>query len=116
MKEPVMYVDADNYLCVEYEDGEVYIDLSELQPRERALVGAAGNLSAIMDLHERIGLTWSVGDVMEMRKDLTEEQAKQVLAQVDRNKDASQGINWDTIEATADDMFERPRDYDEKYT
>jgi len=114
MKEPIMYVDADNYLCVEYEDGEVCIDLSKLQPRERALIGAAGSFTEIMDLHGRVGLTWTVDDVLAVRKDLTEEQAEEVLQEVGRTADAEHGINWDTIRSVADDKFERPRTNEEE--
>lgn len=52
-----------------------------------------------------ISIIWSTEDVLGVRPDLTEEQADAVLDALEGNHDASVGINWDAIEAAADDMF-----------
>jgi hypothetical protein len=78
-----------------------------------ALRGARACLDAgpQLDLHGllaargQIALGWSVEDVLEVRPDLTNEQAWEVLQQVERRHDASIGINWDTLEWVADDLF-----------
>jgi len=64
-----------------------------------------------IDLHELlvsrklIALLWSVEDVQEVRPDLTEEQAWEVLRQVKRNHDANIGVNWYTLEWNAENLF-----------
>lgn len=52
-----------------------------------------------------ISITWSTEDVLSVRPDLTEKQADAVLDVLEGNHDASIGVNWDAIEAAADDMF-----------
>lgn len=53
-----------------------------------------------------IELKWCTEDVLDVRKDLTEEQARQVLHEVKRRHNASVGVNWDVIKIIADDMFD----------
>ena len=52
-----------------------------------------------------ISITWNNSDVLFVREDLTQQQASEVLEEVLRRHDASIGVNWDIIEAVADDMF-----------
>jgi hypothetical protein len=64
-----------------------------------------------IDVHEllaarrQIALVWSVEDVQQVRPDLTEEQAWEVLRQVERRHDADLGVHWLTLELTAEDEF-----------
>jgi hypothetical protein len=64
-----------------------------------------------IDLHEllasrsQIALGWAVEDVQEIRPDLTGEQAWEVLQDAQHKHDASIGINWDTLELIAEDLF-----------
>jgi hypothetical protein len=53
----------------------------------------------------KIALGWSIADVKQVRPDLTEAQACEVLAQVERKHDASLGVTWDTLEWIADSIF-----------
>lgn len=56
---------------------------------------------------DSISLTWHVDDVLSVRPDLNLEQARKVLqAALDRH-DASYGVNWDTLEIVADDLYAR---------
>lgn len=48
---------------------------------------------------------WETIDVLEMRKDLTNEQAMQVIRLVDKHHDASIGVNWETLECWASTLF-----------
>ena len=63
------------------------------------------------DIHELlaerrlIGLLWGVEDVQEVRPDLSDDQCWQVLQQVDHHKDAELGINWQTLEFVAEQLF-----------
>ena len=47
----------------------------------------------------------NIEDVQSVRPDLTDEQASLVLRHLEKNHDATIGINWDTIEAVADYLF-----------
>ena len=55
-----------------------------------------------------ISITWSADDVLSLRKDLTDDQAWEVLKAVERGHDACCGICWDTLMDQADDMFPNP--------
>jgi hypothetical protein len=52
-----------------------------------------------------IASLWGVEDVQEVRPDLTEAQAWEVLQHVDRRMDASLGITWDNLEWAAEELF-----------
>jgi hypothetical protein len=58
--------------------------------------------------HHSIAVIWSPDDVRRVRPRLTEEEAWAVLQQVDDDHDANCGINWTTLETTADDLFPKP--------
>ena len=65
------------------------------------------NLREVLDdeLIEEIAITWHIDDVKSIRPDLTDEQASDVLISLKNNHDATEGINWDTIETVADILF-----------
>jgi hypothetical protein len=52
-----------------------------------------------------IAIVWNVEDVLEVRPDLTEEQAKEVLRRVKHGHDANFGINWEVLTTVAGDLF-----------
>ena len=60
-----------------------------------------------------IASIWTVDDVQSVMdktglyKELTEDQAKEVLATVFRNLDANEGINWDVIEYHLGEFVDR---------
>ena len=64
-----------------------------------------------LSLHEllanrgQIALIWSIEDVQEIRPDLTDKQAWEVLEKVERHQDAAVGVTWDTLEMVAEDLF-----------
>ena len=64
-----------------------------------------------IDVHEllakrrQIAVIWSIEDVQEVRPDLDEEQAWEVLQYCDKAHNSSIGLNWDSIEIVADDLF-----------
>ena len=57
-----------------------------------------------------ITIKWHVDDVLEVRSDLTKEQAKEVLHTLRRYHDAELGINWDVIYWTADEIYPKQED------
>ena len=61
------------------------------------------------DVDKTIAHVWHVDDVKmraeERGIDLSEQQALEILQQIDKGKDASVGINWDVIDASIDLYF-----------
>jgi hypothetical protein len=64
-----------------------------------------------IDIHELlaerklIAQIWAIEDVQEVRPDLNDEQAWEVLEFIDSKKDAELGITWTTIECFAANLF-----------
>lgn len=56
---------------------------------------------------DTIEISWHIDDVKEVRPNLTDAQARQVLEQAKRRHDASIGISWDALAIHADDLFPR---------
>ena len=53
----------------------------------------------------QIAVIWSVDDVLEIRPDLTEDEAWEVLQAVEDDHDANLGICWDVLEYHATCLF-----------
>lgn len=64
-----------------------------------------------IDIHKllaerkQIAIIWSIEDVQQVRPDLTDDQAWEVLQQVNRHQDAELGVNWQAFECVAEDLF-----------
>jgi hypothetical protein len=56
---------------------------------------------------------WSIEDVQGERPHLSDEQAREVLAMIDRSHDANIGINWDFIQDIADMLFDEPEELEQ---
>ena len=71
------------------------------------------------DIHDllakrrQIAHVWSIEDVQQLRNDLNDEQAWEVLQQVDRHKVAELGITWLTLEMAAENLFGNAPESDE---
>ena len=63
--------------------------------------------------HHSIAAIWCTDDVRGVRPHLTEDQAWEVLQQVDDIHDAEWGITWTTLETVADDLYPAPDDEQE---
>ena len=63
------------------------------------------NIPELLTARRQIADIWSVEDVQSVRPDLTEDQAWDVLQNVDHYKDAERGINWLTLEMAAEQLF-----------
>lgn len=50
-------------------------------------------------------IEWDTSDVQEVRPDLSEDQAYQVLLTAKKEHDATTGINWDVLEGWANFLF-----------
>ena len=66
------------------------------------------NLAAILDPFKEAAIVWSAHDVLDVRPDLTLEQASEVLHHVIRQHDANHGIGWDDFEYFAATLFGEP--------
>ena len=51
-----------------------------------------------MDDQDSISIIWHIDDVKDLRKGITDEQARAVLAKVKHHHDANYGISWETLE------------------
>ena len=56
-------------------------------------------------LKRQIAICWDVNDVLEIRPDLSDTQARVVLDKAERMHDAEIGINRGFIRMIADDLF-----------
>jgi hypothetical protein len=56
-------------------------------------------------MERSISIVWSVEDVLEVRPDLNDEQSMKVLQEVKNHHDATVGVNWDTLQYWADELF-----------
>ncbi|MBZ5671366.1 MAG: hypothetical protein LAO04_16750 [Acidobacteriia bacterium] len=54
---------------------------------------------------EEISLVWNVTDVKIVRPDLSKRQCSEILQAVETNHDATLGVNWDTLEYWAEDLY-----------
>ena len=63
--------------------------------------------------HRKIAAIWCIEDVKAIRPDLTEDQAWEILQQVESSHDAENGITWTTLETIADDLFGPSTETDE---
>lgn len=78
------------------------------QSRERdALAKRAGdlNIHAILATRRQIAAVWSIEDVMEIRPDISNSQAWEILQYCRETHDANIGINWDVLSVTAEILF-----------
>ncbi len=49
--------------------------------------------------------TWGIADIKNVRADLTDEQAIEVLKAIDNSHDANEGVNWEVISTHADILY-----------
>lgn len=57
------------------------------------------------DPNSQIAVVWSIDDVHTVRKDLSPEQAMDVLKLVESDHDANVGVNWDVLQNAANELF-----------
>ena len=58
-----------------------------------------------VSLPDKITITWHIDDVKEIRPDLTDDQAREVLHQAKNRHDAGIGITWEVLAIHADGLF-----------
>ena len=63
---------------------------------------------------DSIAIFWSIEDVQEVARHLTDDQAREVLETAKRRHDANVGINWEVLETVADILFDQPEEEEEE--
>ncbi|MEW4569515.1 hypothetical protein AB1L88_16745 [Tautonia sp. JC769] len=70
---------------------------------------ASLNVHGLLERGRQIAVVWSVEDVLQVRPDLSPEQAWDVLVSCRRRHDATIGINWDVLEVAAGCLYPEPQ-------
>ena len=73
------------------------------------------NIPKILRQRREIAIIWSIVDVHEVRSDLTDDQAWQVLQACEQQLDATIGLNWDLIETIAEELYPETGDDSAKF-
>jgi len=58
-----------------------------------------------MTINDQISIQWHIDDVVHIRPDLNQDQARAVLLNVKDNHDATIGVNWEVLEIVAEHLF-----------
>jgi hypothetical protein len=66
------------------------------------------DLDKMLEEERKIAVIWTIAHVKEMRPDLSDDQAWEVLKLCRARWGSCQGIDWQTITGTADDLYPRP--------
>ena len=86
-----------DYINEELERGNT-IDAATLQNAMEAFEGGAGIKNSIF-------IEWCIDDVKDVREDLDDDQAMEVLEFVKDKHDANLGITWETLQYAADHLY-----------
>jgi hypothetical protein len=84
-------------------------------PAQKSRISLAIVRHLLKHFENEISITWGIEDVISMCEadglKITDEQAREVLAVVLRNRDASIGVTWDTLRFWRDELYpELPKD------
>lgn len=63
------------------------------------------DIHAVLAKRRQIAAIWCVEDVQEVRPDLSDDQAWEVLQYAGRHHDAEHGMTWTTLEIVAEELF-----------
>jgi hypothetical protein len=89
----------------QFDDERARLDAAIRSARAALDDGMEIDTHELLATRQQIALVWSVEDVQQVRPDLTEEQAWEVLRQVERRHDAEIGVTWLTLEWFAENLF-----------
>jgi hypothetical protein len=77
-------------------------EVADLVARKSGVPGDAVVITQGHDPSTEVSLRWSIHDVLSVRADLTDDEARVVLQEALRRHDATIGISWAVLEAHAD--------------
>jgi hypothetical protein len=63
------------------------------------------DIHEVLERRRQVAVIWCTDDVLEIRPDLNDDQAWEVLQRCYDKHDCDLGLTWAGIEAVADDMF-----------
>lgn len=63
------------------------------------------DIDTLLAERKQIAVVWCIEDAQEVRPDLTDDQAWEVLQNVRRYHDATIGVTWETLECVAQMLF-----------
>ena len=66
---------------------------------------SAIDIDVLLEERKMVAVVWCIEDVQDVRPDLTEEQAWEVLRCCRQRHDCNFGFNWEFIEMVADDRY-----------
>lgn len=100
------------YACRGRNRRNTEFSIRRLDTDEELMTEASIDIHAILRANRLIAHVWGIDDVKSRRPDLTDDQAWQVLQEVERQLDSELGITWETIEAAAEGLY--PDDADRR--
>ena len=74
-------------------------------PDSRETDFSAIDIHEVLEQRRQIAIIWSADDVKQVRPDLTDDQAWEVLKLCDKRHDCDVGFTWSFIELIADELF-----------
>lgn len=80
---------------------EVRRAMTEIEQMGYAVVSEASNDRSLM----KISIEWHIDDVLEIRPDLDDRKAMNVLNMVMRKHDATVGVNWEVLDFWATELY-----------
>ena len=66
------------------------------------------DLTEVLARQGQIAIIWSIADVLQVRPDLTPDQAWDVLIAVDLRQNYEYGVSWNTLQFWAEALFATP--------
>lgn len=63
------------------------------------------DIHALLESRRQVAVIWSVEDVQEIRPDLNDDKAWEVLLRCRKVHDCEVGFSWELIEFVADDLY-----------
>jgi len=80
-------------------------------PTNHEPVDISLHVHEVLAKNRQIAIIWSIEDVQEVRPDLSEDQAWEVLQAVRSDHDATLGVSWETLEYEAQRLFGHAPDH-----
>ncbi len=68
------------------------------------------DIDQVLTHRRQIAVVWGIEDIQEIRPDLDDEQAWEILQAVKEQHDCEFGITWLSLETIADDLYPQPDD------
>jgi len=75
--------------------------MTEIEQMGYAVVSETSNDRSLM----KISIEWHIDDVLEIRPDLDDRKAMNVLNMVMRKHDATVGVNWEVLDFWATELY-----------